>query len=391
MRDVKVKRRKASGQPQNAAAIAARQRRAVQRERDLITHLNAGKSLAEAARLVGIAERTAGNYVARLSSEQGVRGVEALIACLRHQKLLPTPSGARRPRVLNDTEKHALSLVAGDKSTDEIARIMGRSREAVYAIIKGALRKLNVATREAAVARAAAVGELSVELPSTVPNPLTERECQILALIHEGYSPSEIAENIDRASLTVLAHLTDARHKLRVATNSEAASAAITMGAITAKGKRRQRVRREAVEAVRSAPATIELTAREVDVLWELRATRDTRKLARRLRIGEKTVSYYCGAIARALGVSGRIATLARAEELGLIPSSNLGADERLGLTVQQLRILKHFERGRSHDDVAAAEQLAYSTVTTYAHTILKAMGAPSITLAVERLRAVDR
>lgn len=375
-------------QPQNAAAIAARKQRVIENERRILALVNTGLSSTQIGRTLRLEPRTVDTYIGRLARRYGVRGKYALVALLRERGLLdvPTSGGLATPKKLNETELRVLGFVAQERSTEEMSRRLRRSVDAVHAVIKGAIRKLQVRTREEAVAKAVAIGELDITLPDTIPNPLTSRECEILALLDSGRSIREIADGLGRAPLTIASHLNDARHKLRVQSNEEAFRRARNMGAITRSGERAARVPRATVVAIQSEPATIELTRREVDVLWELRETRDTRKLARRLGVGEKTVSYYCGALARALGVAGRIATLQRAEELGLIRNVTLSPNEHLGLTDEQLRILRLLAQGLSYERIADRRGIAYSTVTTFAFTILKALDVRSVREAIQRL-----
>jgi DNA-binding CsgD family transcriptional regulator len=85
---------------------------------------------------------------------------------------------------------------------------------------------------------------------TTVPNPLSTRECEVLALMLKGYSPAECAAELDIQKGTVVSHLSDARHKLRVASNDEAVATAQAIGALTRRGARRSRISRSALDAL---------------------------------------------------------------------------------------------------------------------------------------------
>jgi LuxR family maltose regulon positive regulatory protein len=70
--------------------------------------------------------------------------------------------------------------------------------------------------------------------PGVLPEPLSQRELEVLALIHEGHANKEIASKMKVAPATVKAHIRNLYGKLGVGRRTEALARARDLGLLEA-------------------------------------------------------------------------------------------------------------------------------------------------------------
>jgi len=88
-------------------------------------------------------------------------------------------------------------------------------------------RQVNSDTRETPTSRSA---DKPAQQPTALPEPLSQRELEVLALIHEGHANKEIASKMKVAPATVKAHIRNLYGKLGVGRRTEALARARDLG-----------------------------------------------------------------------------------------------------------------------------------------------------------------
>ena len=88
-------------------------------------------------------------------------------------------------------------------------------------------RQVNSDTRETPTSRSA---DRPAQQPTALPEPLSQRELEVLALIHEGHANKEIASKMKVAPATVKAHIRNLYGKLGVGRRTEALARARDLG-----------------------------------------------------------------------------------------------------------------------------------------------------------------
>jgi NarL family two-component system response regulator YdfI len=97
-------------------------------------------------------------------------------------------------------------------------------RQTLYAAIRAAARG------ESLLPPAVAARVVARLEPATPPAPLSDRECQVLALLVDGKRNKEIAERLVITERTVKAHVTSIFNKLGVNSRAEAIAVALRTG-----------------------------------------------------------------------------------------------------------------------------------------------------------------
>ena len=141
----------------------------------------------------------------------------------------PLPVRVGRPAALPDPlterEMEVLQLLRGSLSRREIAAEVGRSPNTIKTQTQAIYRKLGVSTRSAAITRTCSP-RVWPRRPAALPDPLTEREMEVLQLLRGSLSRREIAAEVGRSPNTIKTQTQAIYRKLGVSTRS----AAITRG-----------------------------------------------------------------------------------------------------------------------------------------------------------------
>ena len=118
------------------------------------------------------------------------------------------------PEPLTERETEVLALLRGSLLTREIAAELGLSPNTVKTHIRAIYRKLGVCTRATAVSRYPSL-QIRPHHPG-LPEPLTEREIEVLGLLRGSLPLREIAAELSLSPNTIKTHIRAIYRKLGV-------------------------------------------------------------------------------------------------------------------------------------------------------------------------------
>jgi NarL family two-component system response regulator LiaR len=150
----------------------------------------------------------------------GMGGVEATKALLLEHpevKVIALTSFEEGRRVQGALQAGAIGYLLKDVGADELAQAIRAAHAGRYTISPEAAR---------------ALAEATVAKPD-VGHDLTDRELEVLALLVEGLSNSEIAERLVISHHTARYHVSTILSKLNAANRAEAAALAVKLGLVT--------------------------------------------------------------------------------------------------------------------------------------------------------------
>ena len=151
----------------------------------------------------------------------GTSGLQAMAASARGAVLLGQGRAEEALPVLSDACRRWQELGAAYDAAAACTRLA----EAYRALGDEASAAAEMALAEATHAR------LGLHRPARdAPGGLTERECEVLALVAEGHSNQQIAETLVISDRTVARHLTNIFHKIDVTSRTQAARYALDHG-----------------------------------------------------------------------------------------------------------------------------------------------------------------
>ncbi len=128
---------------------------------------------------------------------------------------------ASLPDPLTEREMEVLRLLRGSLSRREIAAELGRSPNTIKTQIQAIYRKLGVSTRGAAITWARSP-RVWPGRHASLPDPLTEREMEVLRLLRGSLSRREIAAELGRSPNTIKTQIQAIYRKLGVSTRGAA-------------------------------------------------------------------------------------------------------------------------------------------------------------------------
>jgi DNA-binding NarL/FixJ family response regulator len=138
---------------------------------------------------------------------------------------------------------------------------------------------------------------------TSLPEPLTERETEVLALLRGPLLTREIAAELGLSPNTVKTHIRAIYRKLGVCTRATAVSRYPSLR----------------IRPARHPGLPEPLTEREIEVLGLLRGSLPLREIAAELRLSPNTIKTHIRAIYRKLGVSSRAAAITRGQDTGIL------------------------------------------------------------------------
>jgi len=138
---------------------------------------------------------------------------------------------------------------------------------------------------------------------TSLPEPLTERETEVLALLRGSLLTREIAAELGLSANTIKTHIRAIYRKLGVSTRATAVSRYPSLR----------------IRPARHAGLPEPLTEREIEVLGLLRGSLSLREIAAELSVSPNTIKSHIRAIYRKLGVCGRAAAITRGEDTGIL------------------------------------------------------------------------
>jgi DNA-binding NarL/FixJ family response regulator len=130
--------------------------------------------------------------------------------------------GARAVESLTEREIKVLQLLRGSLPLREIAVELRLSRNTVKSHTRAIYRKLGVSTRQDAISRESPPHLRLCVAVASIPEPLTEREIEVLELLRGSLLLREIAVKLRLSPNTVKSHTRAIYRKLGVSTRHEA-------------------------------------------------------------------------------------------------------------------------------------------------------------------------
>jgi DNA-binding NarL/FixJ family response regulator len=130
---------------------------------------------------------------------------------------------------LTERETEVLGLLRGSLSAREISIELGLSQNTVKTHVKAIYRKLGVSTRAAAMAQYPAL-RVRPGRHASLPEPLTEREREVLGLLHGSLARREIAAELSVSPNTIKSQTMAIYRKLGVSTRAAAIARAQDTG-----------------------------------------------------------------------------------------------------------------------------------------------------------------
>ncbi|WP_373283248.1 LuxR C-terminal-related transcriptional regulator, partial [Nocardia vinacea] len=205
-------------------------RNLTKRQAQVLALVAEGKTNAEIGAALGIAASTAMIHLVNIRHKLRVSGRAGLAVTAARAGALPEQDSADIGSPLTDREKEVLALVATGKSNPEIAAALGISVQTVETHLARTTSKLPVSGRAGMAVTAARADILPEQAPIDDQAPLTDREKQILVLVEEELTNTEIGAALGISPRTVQTYLSRAHAKLGVAGRAEMAEAARNAG-----------------------------------------------------------------------------------------------------------------------------------------------------------------
>jgi len=148
----------------------------------------------------------------------------------------PPPVWPGPPNPLTEREMEVLQLLRGPLSRREIAAEVSRSPNTIKTQTQAIYRKLGVSTRSAAITRARSP-RVWPRRSAALPDPLTEREMEVLQLLRGPLSRREIAAEVGRSPNTIKTQTQAIYRKLGVSTRSAAITRGLDTGNLPPRGR----------------------------------------------------------------------------------------------------------------------------------------------------------
>jgi DNA-binding CsgD family transcriptional regulator len=195
------------------------------REQEVLKLLSDHRSAKAMALNLGIAVSTVRNHLINIYHKLKVRNRREAVALFRSKASLPdgiSHSDALLPPIparLSPREQEALTLLATDRSREDIALDLGITEGTLRGLVSGIYRKLGVKNQQGAIAT---TRPSSAQL--SILTHLSLREQEVLRLLAEEQSTKEIARNLNVSVGTVFVYPSNICRIIGVKSRAEAVS-----------------------------------------------------------------------------------------------------------------------------------------------------------------------
>ncbi len=228
--------------------------------------LNRGRTTAEIAHQRGVTVASVRQYYKLLHRHFGTSSLEDLLHDARASGTIPLPTQLPRPRWLTPLRLEYLRLAQHGYAHREIALRTGKTQANIDKSFEYIRARLSARTTADAVDIAITLGYLKGRAPTTMRNPLSRRECEILEYLAQGYSGWYIHKHVVAGAHARIRRL---RAKLRVDTNEALVDAVERLGLHTFE-KRPSHVARSSAAHIAAHQRPERLTERQIEILDEL-------------------------------------------------------------------------------------------------------------------------
>ena len=278
----------------------------------VLRRVNRGDRNDKIAASLGLTVRSVERYVSRLFELLGAGTRYDLVVKARKLGMISVPrTGGLQETTLSRTEVLVLRHARYSLSPSEIARRIGTSAGTVTVTLANARRKLGTRSNLAAVDEAIHRGLLGGQPPDKLKNPLTKRECDIIAGIAQGLTAREIANEFGLTRAAINSRVPGIRAKLRARNNEEMLDTAERLG-ILRRLARQAHVSRNAIETFRRERRTLHLTPRRFEIFNAfLKWPQATHlELANRFGLSKASIDQHSVILQRLFGVTSKAALL---------------------------------------------------------------------------------
>lgn len=286
-----------------------------------------GKTNKEIGAAAGISADTARIHLDHAGAKLGSRDRARMVAVALRTGILPIdPTAAGEPAPvpesadqspshseLADHEIEMLGLVAKGMSNGDVGAALGIPDKTVRSRMARIGSKLGAGSRAAMVAIAIRSGVLPVTDPALADfhGELSAREIEILDLVAEGKTTSDIAEALAIKPRAVETHLVRIGDELGVGDRAGMVAVALRTGILPI----------DPAAAGEPTPTTVsgELSAREIEVLGLVAEGKTNKEISAALGISPVTVSFDLTRIGEKLGTGSQAAMVATAVRSGIL------------------------------------------------------------------------
>ncbi|HEY5257328.1 MAG TPA: LuxR C-terminal-related transcriptional regulator [Candidatus Baltobacteraceae bacterium] len=297
--------------------------RLLPRAQQVLELMNRGLTTPQIAARLRVSIRVVYECVSTVGSTIGGRTRYEVVQRARQLQLIQEPAdGGIQEIALTKSHRRLLETAAAHVPVTRIAHRLGRSVGSVSRSLRMVEKRLQSDSAMEALDRAVDLGLTRVPKQKEVPQPLTQRECDVLEGLFAGLSQRKIAKELGLNRGNFYSHFALLKSKLRVLTRDELLDEVERLRLYTPCQPRKRLVARDTM-AKRLPPshAVAGLTPRQIEVIQTLSSRREATltEIAQYLGFSRSRLQTHLNRIRLRLGVRKSIDIPEAAAKLGLV------------------------------------------------------------------------